>query len=109
MKRLTPLPSIVKRNPKAPVRLEDVLADMKDGVRKPATMAHVAAQRFYRKHMRSNKKRPSLLDRAAALPSPFAVEAFLEEIAGLGLKHKLLAQLRETCRVRLAELKGEVP
>ena len=109
MKKLTPLPAIVRRNPSALVHLEDVLQDVAEGRTRPATTAHVAAQRFYRKHLRKNRRGPSLVERAASLPSPFAIEAFLEEIKGMGLKRKVLEQLRATCRVRLAELRGEIP
>jgi hypothetical protein len=91
------------------VKLEDVLQDARDSVRRPPTTAHLAARRFYQKHLRPNRKGPSLVERAAHLQSPLAIEEFLKEVGRLGLKPKLLAQLRETCRVRLAELKGVLP
>ena len=91
------------------VKLGDVIADVRGGRKKPPTTAHLAAQRFYMKHMRTNKRGPSLVERAATLKSPFSIAEFLKMIEKLPLKQKQLRQLRETCRVRLAELKGEVP
>ncbi len=90
------------------VKLRDLVLALHRG-KPPETTAHVAGLRFYRKHLRQNKTRPSLLDRAAALPSRFSIEEFLSEIEALPLRRKLREQLRETCRVRLAELRGVIP
>lgn len=76
--------------------------------RRPKTTADVAVVRFYRKHLGKPKRKQSLAERAAGLPSPFAVETFLDEISAMTLKPKLDRRLREICRVRMAELRGQV-
>ncbi len=97
------------------VKMEDAAREAKrlrmlrPGKKKPRTMAHAAAIRFYRKHLRQNKKGPSLIERATRLKSIFQAGEFLKEIAGLDLAEKKRAQLRETVRVRVAELKGLIP
>lgn len=93
-----------------PIKLGDVVMKRGDSRARhvPPTTAHVAAARFYKKAFRQNQTRPSLLQRAAAIPSPVSVEEFLKEIAALPLKRKLREQLEETCRLRLATLRGVV-
>ena len=61
------------------------------------------------------QQRRSLIEVAAGLRSPFQIEQFMKE---LELQKRLAAcrpapatekQIRETCRVRLAELQGRIP
>lgn len=94
-----------------PVTIEDAtreaarLRRLPPGKKKPRTMAHAAAIRFYRKHLRENRTGPSLVERAAALESRVAAEEFLTEIDGMKLKPKKLAQVRRTVLVRVGDLK----
>ena len=93
------------------VKMDDAAREVKrlrmlrPGRQKPRTTAHLAAIRFYRKHLRQNKLGPSLIERAAGLESRKAAEEFLDEIDKLGLKARKLAQVRRTVLVRVGDLK----
>lgn len=73
--------------------------------------AHLHVARFY---IEAERQRPdrSWAERVAAAPSPFAVEGLLADFALFGGRHaseKTRAQVQETARVRLCELRGKLP
>ncbi|MHC4162525.1 MAG: hypothetical protein ACYSUM_10380 [Planctomycetota bacterium] len=80
--------------------------------RPPLTTADVARARFYRKHLRENHRQPSILERIARAPSPFSVGGLVadfERFVAPSVATKKREQVRETARVRLAALRGQIP
>jgi hypothetical protein len=75
-------------------------------------MAHVAIGRFYYRKLRVQERRPqSIVEALATAPSPFAVEGLLDDFRRFnrGASPKTTAQVLETARVRLCELRGVLP
>jgi hypothetical protein len=90
----------------------DVIRDP-SGLRRPGlvTTAHYHVARFYlaaeRQHMRI-----SWVARIAAAPSPFSVEGLVADFVlfvGRTASAKTRAQVMETARVRICELRGLLP
>jgi hypothetical protein len=75
------------------------------------TMADVQRDRFYRQALRQNHRAPSITELIASAPSPFAVEGLLDDFQRFvhGASPKTRAQVDETARVRLCELRGVLP
>ncbi len=75
------------------------------------TMAHVAIARFYSKAFQVNHARPSAVEAIARAPSLFAVEGILDDFNRFAThaSPKTRAQVLETARVRMCELRGWLP
>jgi hypothetical protein len=117
-----PQPGATTREPKqgvavatisqpAVVRLEDVVRHPSGIQRGGMTTAHIHVARFYQA-IAEGHRAPSWRERIAAAPSPFAVEGLLGDFVLFGSRHaspKVRAQVFETARVRLCELRGVLP
>ncbi len=80
----------------------------------PPTMAHVAIARFYyggHGALRSNHAKPSTIEAITRAPSPFAVEGIVDDFNRFATQAspKTRAQVLETARVRICELRGWLP
>ncbi len=96
------------------VRLDDVILQPSGlYLDEPRTMAHVEMCRVARLYQEAFRgRRRSWVERIAAAPSPFAVEGLLSDFRLFGSRDcsvKTRAQVHETARVRLCELRGVLP
>jgi hypothetical protein len=78
---------------------------------RPVTTAHHHIARFYLAAERQHRS-TSWVERIAAAPSPFSVEGLVADFVLFGGRYaspKVRAQVQETARVRICELRGLLP
>jgi hypothetical protein len=75
------------------------------------TMARVHLARFYHRARRQNHCSPSIVEAIASAPSVFAVEGLLDDFRRFtrDASPRTHAQVLETARARICELRGVLP